>query len=70
MIYPPCSNATCGPMPRTWATGWACLSWAALPASMEPCFTLTSPVPGRSSGLQAMLVFAGTDQADRTDQAD
>ena len=24
-------------------------------------FTLTSPVPGRSSGLQAMLVFAGTD---------
>jgi len=33
-------------------------------------FTLTSPVPGRSSGLQAMLVFAGTDQADRTDPAD
>ena len=33
-------------------------------------FSLTSPVPGRSSGLQAMLVFAGTDQADRTDQAD
>lgn len=33
-------------------------------------FTLTSPVPGRSSGLQAMLVFAATDQADRTDQAD
>ena len=24
-------------------------------------FTLTSPVPGRSSGLQAMLVFPGTD---------
>ena len=33
-------------------------------------FSLTSPVPGRSSGLQAMLVFAATDQADRTDQAD
>ena len=25
-------------------------------------FSLTSPVPGRSSGLQAMLVFAATDQ--------
>ena len=33
-------------------------------------FSLTSPVPGRSGGLQAMLVFAGTDQADRTDPAD